>query len=120
MDHRGMTFGFEVEPEPKRMSKRRHGSLKLRLLDYCLSLCWLTSASGVLVSHFRRSRLKRRAALLLDRLRGHQERSPVYIPTARERLLRFITFETRTTGRDEDRPGRLLLGRFPESGLSVA
>jgi hypothetical protein len=121
MDHCGLTFGFEVEPKRMPRSWRWRDSLKLRLLDYCATLCaCLTFASGGLRTHIRLSRLKRRAVLLLDLLRGHQEHSPSIVPTGRERLIHLSEFDTESTGRDEDRPGRLLLGRFRESGLGVA
>ncbi|HET7506741.1 MAG TPA: hypothetical protein VFJ53_00130 [Solirubrobacterales bacterium] len=68
----------------------------------------------------RRLRVKRRLTARIGRCQGLKPRSFTYLPSARERLVHLTEFRTGTTGRDEDRPGRLLLGRFPESGLSVA
>jgi hypothetical protein len=63
---------------------------------------------------------KRRLAAGFGRLQRSRARSRPLVLTGPERLIHLSEFATRTTGRDEDRPGRLLLGRFPESGLSVA
>ena len=113
----------ETEPIPATSSRRRRRRLRGLRLFNTAALCWWTLLSCWRwdeMRQIRTSRLKRRLAVLLDQLQGHQDHSPVDAPTGRERLIRLSEFETENTGRDEDRPGRLLLGRFRESGLSVA
>jgi hypothetical protein len=94
-------------------------------IAWCIPLLFWRPAED---TQIRTSQTKRRISTLLDRLQNARVSWPSYfnVPppshfgTGLQRLLCLTGIPTKTTGRDEDRPGRLLLGRFRESGLSVA
>jgi hypothetical protein len=122
---------LELEPgllSPPRGKTRRRS---LRFLEEAVTFAWCIHwlfGWPAEDTQIRISRIKRRTSMLLDRLQNARVSWPSYfnVPppshfgTGRQRLLCLTGIPTKTTGRDEDRPGRLLLGRFRESGLSVA